>query len=124
MGESILNSTKKVLGLEPEYKAFDPDIIMHINSTFFNLQQIGIGPEAGFSINDESETWEDFIGDEKNRSAVKTYMYLKVRLIFDPPSTSFVITAMEKQIEQFEWRLNVQVEGEKYPLLLVENTAP
>lgn len=120
MTDSILDLTKKALGLDAEYDVFDTDIIMHINSTFFTLNQLGIGPDETFAIQNKDQKWSEFLGERKNFNAVKTYMYLRVRLLFDPPSTSFAITAMEKQAEQLEWRLNVQVEGDKQNALLLE----
>lgn len=112
MSRSILTSTKNTLGVEEDYTAFDPQIIMHINSVFSTLQQLGIGPEAGFQIEDADAAWSDFLGTDLRLNAVKTYMYLRVRLLFDPPSTPHAITAFEKQIEQAEWRLNVHREYE------------
>lgn len=87
---------------------------MHINTAFSTLNQIGIGPDAGFMIEDASATWDQFLGDDPRLNSVKTYVYLKVRLIFDPPATSFVINAIEKQIEEIEWRLHVKREGESW----------
>lgn len=110
--DSILETTKKLLGLPAEYTEFDADIIAHINSVFFTLQQLGIGPGGGFFILDSSSKWDEFIGAE-SINAVKSYMYLKVRLLFDPPTTSFAIAAMEKQASEFEWRLNVHMEGRR-----------
>lgn len=107
---SILDSTKKVLGLDSEYTAFDQDVMMHINSVFSTLCQLGIGPDDGFMIEDETPTWADYLGGDKNLNSVKSYVYLKVRLLFDPPNTSFAIAAMEKQIEELEWRINVHRE--------------
>lgn len=109
---SILNTIKKALGLDPSYDVFDTDIVMHINSTFATLSQLGVGPEEGFSIEDDSGTWQDFLGlVETNKLLfVKSYMYLKVRLLFDPPTTSFAIDAMKKNAEEYEWRLNVQAD--------------
>jgi hypothetical protein len=107
VSNSILQSTKKVLGIEASYTAFDPDILMHINSAFSTLDQLGVGPEGGFEIFDESATWSDFIGDDPRLNSVKTYVYLKVRLAFDPPGTSYLINALEKQATELEWRLNV-----------------
>lgn len=104
---SILNDIKKVLGFEPDYKAFDQDIIMHINSTFFVLHQLGVGPKQAFSISDESATWTDFT-TRKDVEAVKSLVYIKVRLLFDPPTNSFGITAMQDLAKEYEWRLNVQ----------------
>lgn len=113
--ESILDSIKKVLGLDPEYTEFDNDVIMHVNSIFSTLNQLGVGPEDSFSIEDSTSIWDDFIGSAKNITSVKSYVYLKVRLIFDPPATSFAIAAFEKQASELEWRLNVVTEGVKYP---------
>lgn len=104
---SILDSTKKMLGLDADYDAFDLDIIAHINSTFAQLSQIGVGPKDGFEIEDSSTVWADFIGGNKLLNPVKTYMYLKVRMLFDPPTTSFDLTAKNEQINEIEWRLNV-----------------
>ncbi len=111
--QSILNSTKKVLGIEHDYDAFDVDITMHINSVFSTLQQLGVGPPDSFFITGPENTWDEFFGEAKNVNETKTYVYLRVRLLFDPPATSFVIASMERQIEQLEWRLLVQAEGEK-----------
>lgn len=111
MSTSILTSTKKVLGIEADYTAFDVDIITHINSVFSTLHQLGIGPAEGFSIEDDIPTWFDLLGDDPRFNSVKTYVYLKVRLVFDPPGTSYLINALEKQTEELEWRLNVAREG-------------
>ena len=113
MGENmdnILSSIKKLLGIPTEETAFDSDIIMHINSVFMILNQLGIGPTEGFTISDDYALWSDFIPDGQNIELVKSYMYMKVRLMFDPPSSSAVLSAMEKSISEFEWRLNVQAE--------------
>lgn len=114
MSESILNSVKKALGIEPDYKAFDDTIIMHINSVFGTLEQLGIGPPEGFMIEDDSATWEEYLGADLRTNSVKSLMYLRVRMLFDPPQTSFLITALEKQAEEMEWRLNVRREGEAW----------
>lgn len=111
MTSSILTSTKKILGIEEEYTAYDLDIITHINSVFSTLSQLGIGPEAGFAIEDAATTWDTFLGTDPNLNAVKTYVYLRVRMLFDPPSTSYAQDSMRKQIEEIEWRLNVYREG-------------
>lgn len=108
--ESILTSIKKLLGIDEEYTQFDSDIIMHINSVFLNLTQLGVGPSEGFQIEDDSDTWEDFIGDSNQLQAVKSYIYLKVKLLFDPPLSSSVIESMNRMIAELEWRLNVAVE--------------
>lgn len=106
METSILTSIKKVLGLAATYKAFDEDVIMHINASFAILSQLGVGPTNGFMIEDESTDWEEFTVPQNQLNLVRTYMFLKVRLLFDPPATSFLIDAAEKQIKEYEWRLN------------------
>lgn len=111
MSESILISTKKILGLEADYTPFDLDIITHINSVFSTLEQLGVGPEGGFMIEGDEATWGDFLGEDKRLNAVKTYVYLRVRLLFDPPGTSYLITALQEQARELEWRLNVTREG-------------
>lgn len=108
--ESILTSIKKLLGIEEEYEHFDPDIIMHINSVLMILTQLGVGPSEGFMIEDKNATWYDFIPDKQNLEAVKSYMHLKVKLLFDPPLSSAVIESMNRMISEFEWRLNVAAE--------------
>lgn len=108
MESSILKSTKKVLGLSADYTAFDPDIIMHINAAFVILNQIGVGPTTGFMIEDDEAEWDSYgLTDTAYLNLVKTYVYLKVRLLFDPPGTSFLLTSMEKQIDEYAWRLEV-----------------
>ena len=104
--ESILTSIKKLLGIEEEYTHFDADIIMHTNSVFSILGQIGVGPETGFAISSDEETWDQFITGEKF-SMVKSYVYLKVRLLFDPPISSAAIESINRQISELEWRLFV-----------------
>jgi len=108
--ESILNSVKKSLGIAADYTIFDPDIIMHINSTFAVLHQLGVGPDIQFMIEDTTDTWNDFLSDRNELVMVKTYMFLKVKLLFDPPSSSFVVDAYKEQIAEYEWRMNVEVE--------------
>ena len=108
--DSILTSIKKLLGITEEYENFDQDIIMHINSAFMILNQLGVGPKSGFSINDKSSTWDEFIPERSNLEAVKTYVHLKVKLMFDPPLSSTVIEAIKSQINELEWRLNVSVD--------------
>lgn len=105
MSTSILDSTKKSLGLAPDYDAFDPDIIMHINSIFMVLTQLGIGPATGYAIEGNTETWEDYLIGQTNLKAVQSYMYLRVKMIFDPPATSFVLTSLENIQKELEWRL-------------------
>lgn len=109
--ESILTSIKKLLGISEEQTEFDADIIMHINSVFDDLKQLGVGPEEGFIIGDDSAVWTDFISDQKKMQSVKTYMYLRVRLIFDNSTlNSSVLASLERQIKEYEWRLNVSAE--------------
>lgn len=108
--DSILTSIKKLLGIEEEYTQFDNDIIMHINTVFLNLTQLGVGPAEGFLIEDDSATWDDFIGDSNQLQAVKTYVYLKVKLLFDPPLSSSVTESINRIISELEWRLNVAVD--------------
>ena len=105
--DSILTSIKKLLGIEDIDTHFDPDIIMHINSVLCILTQIGVGPSTGFTIVDKTESWTDFITDSTKIELVKTYVYYKVRLMFDPPINSAVLNSMTQQINEFEWRLNV-----------------
>lgn len=108
--ESILTSIKKLLGIAEDYEHFDTDIIMHINSTFMILNQLGVGPINGFTITDKISTWDEFIEDNIKIESVKTYTYLKVRLMFDPPQSSAVMEAINRQINELEWRLNVAVD--------------
>lgn len=115
MTTSILTSVKKVLGLDADYKAFDADITMFIDGVFDTLRQLGIGPDDGFSLEGETTTWEDYFNGRQQINAIKTYVYLRVRLLFDPPATSFAIASMEKQVQELEWRLNVQREEARYP---------
>ena len=110
MNESILTSIKKMLGITEEYTHFDQDIIIHINTVLMILHQLGVGPEEGFAITDKTDEWDDFIGDNVLLELVKSYVYLKVRLIFDPPQSSSIIEAMNRQISEFEWRINVAVD--------------
>lgn len=111
--ESILTSMKKMLGgvMGESTDVFDTDLIIHINSIFMVLHQIGVGPEKHYTIEDASNTWGEFIEDRIDIESVKTYMYLKLKLVFDPPTSSFVLTSYENQIKELEWRLNVQVEN-------------
>lgn len=110
--ESILTSIKKLLGIGDDDTSFDDDIIMGINTEFMTLSQLGVGPFEGFSITDKTTTWSDYLGaDSVNLQAVKTYIYMKVRLVFDPPSSSFVIDATQRKIDELTWRLNIQAEG-------------
>ncbi len=109
--ESILTSIKKLLGIAEEYEHFDVDIIMHINSAFSVLTQLGVGPEEGFRIEDASTEWSDFLYDDPRLEMVRTYVYLKVKLVFDTTSSSSaVIESINRQIQELEWRINVTVD--------------
>lgn len=107
MEESILRSTKKILGIDAAYTPFDLDIITHINAAFSILNQLGVGPQDGFSIEDETTEWDEYLVPPNQLHLVKTYIYLKVRLLFDPPGTSFLIESANNQLKEYEWRLNV-----------------
>lgn len=106
---SILDDVKHMLGLLPEETAFDQDIILHINSVFGVLHQLGVGPLTGFMIEDNSATWDEFVTDNR-LNIVKSYMFLRVKLFFDPPQTGFTQQAMERQITEMEYRINVTAE--------------
>lgn len=110
LSESILASVKSMLGIEKDDTSFDQEIVIYINSAFMTLNQLGVGL-PGFSITGYDETWGSYITEGLDRlQSVKPYIYLKVRLLFDPPMNSFLTDSFEKQIAEFEWRLNVQVE--------------
>ena len=109
--ESILIATKKLLGMDENYKAFDVDVIIQINMTIAILTQMGVGPSEGFVIENEYATYEDFIPEAPIlQGLVKDYIYLKTRLVFDPPTISSVLAAMERSITELEWRISVQVD--------------
>ena len=110
METSILTSIKKLLGVAEDYAEFDEDIITHINGVFLNLTQLGVGPEEGFMIEDDTAVWEDFINNSVQLQAVKTYVYLKVKLLFDPPLSSSVTESINRMIAELEWRLNAAVD--------------
>lgn len=113
--ESILTSVKKMLGIQEDYEHFDPEITLHINSVFMTLNQLGVGPEEPFRIDNKNDLWDDFI-EEGQIEAVKSYMYMRVRLMFDPPTSGFLVDSLNKQIAELEWRMNVQAEKDKlYP---------
>jgi hypothetical protein len=114
MNNSILTSTKKNLGISEDYDVFDQDVLTHINSVFSTLNQLGIGPTEGFAIEDAAATWDDFLGSDIRLNSVKTYVYLRVRLLFDPPSTSYHISALKEQITELEWRINAHREEETW----------
>lgn len=108
--ESILTSIKKLLGIVEEYTHFDTDIIIHINTVLSILTQIGVGPSSGFSITDKTAVWTDFIGDLTTIEFIKSYVYLKVKLIFDPPPSSAAIEAINKTISELESRISYNID--------------
>lgn len=110
MEQSILTSTKKILGIAEDYTVFDLDIITHINTAFSTLTQLGVGPVDGFMIEGADEVWDDFIGNDLQLNSVKSYIFLRVRQLFDPPTTSYLIAAYDKQLQELEWRLNTHRE--------------
>ena len=115
MDQSILTNIKKLLGIPEEYEHFDADLIMHINGVLMTLTQIGVGDPNGFMISDKSATWKDFIGAEENHALVASiysYVYMKVKLMFDPPQNSFAIESLNKLIAECEWRINVNVDNQ------------
>ena len=111
--DSILTSIKKLLGITEEQTNFDQDIIMHINSVFSILTQLGVGPSEGFLIEDRRAIWSDFLEENTNLELVKTYVYMKVRLMFDPPLSSAVMDSINKIISELEWRINITVDPGK-----------
>ena len=108
--ESIFKTIKSLLGPDADYDVFDHDILVFINTAIATLTQLGIGPPEGFRITGEDETWSDLLGDYKDLESVKTYIYMKVRLVFDPPSNSTVMNAYTEACKEFEWRLNVAMD--------------
>lgn len=104
--ESILISTKKVLGIQEGQEAFDVDVIMHINTAFSTLNQLGIGPDPGFMIEGDSETWDEFVTDIRF-NMIRTYVFLKVSMLFDPPVLGYLVDAKTNQIQELEWRMSV-----------------
>ena len=110
LSESILLSVKKMLGLDEDYDVFDPELIIHINTVFGTLHQLGVGPEDQFRITGDSDLWSEFTTEGEQTDEVKTYVYLRVRLLFDPPSSSFVLSSFKEQLQELEWRLNVKAD--------------
>lgn len=108
-GDSILTSIKKLLGIDEEYEHFDKDIVIHINSAFMILTQLGVGPKEGFKIHSKEETWEQYEGIDDLQGVID-YVYMKTRIIFDPPANSFTVASLEREIKEMEWRLNVKAE--------------
>lgn len=118
--ESILTSIKKLLGIAEEYTHFDADIIMHINSVLAILTQIGVGPTAGFAIEDDLAVWNDFISDNVKLGFVKTYVHMRVKLLFDPSASSAVMESMNRTISELEFRMLVETEANKELIQNVE----
>ena len=108
--ESVLTSIKKLLGIEESYEIFDPDIILYINSAFSTLTQLGVGPKEGFSIKDKTTTWSEYLNNDPRLDLIKNYVFLKVKLIFDPPTSNSVQSAYERMIQELEWRILHAVE--------------
>lgn len=111
---SILDDTKKMLGLDADYSPFDTQIKMFVNAALSKLDQLGIGPEGGMSISDSSATWVDLIGDDHRLNQVKTYVGLSVQIVFDPPQVGFVLTALKEQIQEQEWRLTQVLDTDRW----------
>ena len=111
MEDSILTSIKLALGLPEEYDVFDPQLVMHINSAISVLTELGVGPESGFKITGKDEVWNDFLDDPNLLELCKTTTYLRVRLMFDPPANSFVVTSIEKQLSEYDWRINIMIDN-------------
>ena len=110
MQDSILMTIRKLVCGDPYADHFDTDLLVHINACFSILNQLGVGPESGFVVTDETQSWSSYVADNRILNMVKTYVTLKVKKIFDPPLTSSVLEAMDKEISQLEWRLNVAVD--------------
>lgn len=109
MEDNILNTIKKLLGINEDYEYFDPDVLININSAFSVLAQLGVNDSKGFVADSES-VWSDYIPKDENLEMIKSYIYLKVKKTFDPPSSSFVLDSIDSQIRELEWRINVAVE--------------
>ena len=114
MSESILTSIKDQLSLSPDDTSFDKEIIIFINAAFARLTQLGVGPTTGFCIKGYSETWDQFVVDITQESESKTYIYLKVKSLWDPPQNSYLTRHMEEQIKEYEYLLKVEAEDDAY----------
>lgn len=108
--ESILNSVKKMIGIDQDYTVFDVDIITHTNTAFSILHQLGVGPDEGFEVTDNTQTWTDFMGDDPRLNFVKSWVTLKVKMLFDPPQSSALIDSANRLLSELEWRINVSVD--------------
>lgn len=113
MEDSILTSIKNAASLSDEDNAFDQELILHINSTFMTLRQIGVGPTTPFVISDDTSTWSEFTTDESILPMVKSYVALVVRSLFDPPTSSSLAEAMNNKIAEYEWRLQIECDTYK-----------
>lgn len=118
--DSILHDVKQMVGQEWDDTTFDLDIKNHINSVFFDLQQIGVGPSSGFEILDHTALWPAYLGTDKNLNAVKSYIYLRLRLLFDPPTNGFLVSSLKEQADKMEWRLMVHMDPPVAPSILGE----
>lgn len=114
MSESILKTIRKKVGADPDQDYFDSELISDINAAFAVLTQLGVGPSAGFSVQDETTLWSDFTGNE-NTGLIEGYVGNKVRLMFDPPTNSFLTEAIQKQIDEFEWRAYMDADSMYHP---------
>ena len=117
--ESILTSIKKLLGIEETYEQFDVDIIIHINAALMVLNQLGVGA-TGFHITGKEKTWKDFLDEAVDLLPIQPFVYMSVRLSFDPPQNSFLVDAMKKQLDEMTWRLNLQAEAEPWKHLFTK----
>lgn len=111
--ESILNSIKKLLGIPAEQDDFDIDVILHINSAFSDLYDIGVGPSEAFVIQDDNDVWESFTEGDMNYENVKQYVYISVKIVFDPPASSAHLTALQNKLKELEWKLQVKAESKQ-----------
>lgn len=111
---SILNSVKKNLGIAADYDVYDDDILLYLNGVFSTLNQLGVGLDEGFLVEDDTATWDDFLGSDPRLNHVRTYATLRVKMHFDPPQTSYAQEAIKEQIKEHEWRLNVQREATEW----------
>jgi hypothetical protein len=124
MGESILATIKKMLGLEADYTPYDTDIIILINSAFMTLNQLGVGPQEGFAIKDYSSKWDDFVTNNVMINSVQEYVYMKTKMVFDPPQNSYVMDAMKDRCKEYEVRMNMQAESVEHFSFVNEENNP
>ena len=113
MEESILDSIKDMLGPDSSYDVFDNEILIHINMALSVLTQLGVGPAEGFVVTDSDATWNQFLGNAKNIDMAKTFVYMKVKMAFDPPANSSVLNAYNEACKEYEWRLNIETDPAK-----------